>query len=130
MLNQTATWGRTALRVLGIAVVAGLLAACNLGQAAPEPVTGVTQTPPIVGPQDIVTPSPTPAIQVPPTITPTPQLLPSEILGPVTVQGTDHRTTEPVTVKVRRGRSVSAVTCSWVLQNNGRTGQMGTPTSA
>jgi hypothetical protein len=57
------------------------------------------------------------------------QLLPAETLGPVTVQGTDHRTTEPVTAKVRRGKSVSNVTCTWSHQDSGRTGQIGAPTT-
>ncbi len=126
-LRAHAVW-----RAAAIAGTAALLAACNLGQPpSPEPVVGASVTPPVVGPQDLgLTPSPTPPIQVPPTVTPTPELLPAEKLGPITVEGAEHRTTEPVTIKVTRGKSVSAVTCSWVLQDSGRTGALATPTSA
>lgn len=129
MRIRTATWNRMIWRVLGISLVASLLVACNLGASAPTPVQGVTQTPSGVGPLGVVTPSPTSPIVVPPTVTPTPPLLPSETLGPITVQGTEHRTTEPVTLKLRRGKSVSNVTCNWLLQGSNRTGQLGAPTS-
>ena len=63
------------------------------------------------------------------TPTPTPQLLPAEQLGPITVDGTEHRTDEAVTVRVRVGKSVSTVTCSYVLQDTNQTTVLGTPTT-
>ena len=121
----------TSVMVLAVVIFTGLLVGCNLGAPADQPQLLATPTLPIVQPQDFgLTPSPTPNIVVPATVTPTPELLPSEKLGPITVDGTTHRTTEPVTIKVTRGKSVSNVTCSWVLQNNNRTGSLGTATSA
>lgn len=132
MAKHIRHWQHTTWKV-GLVIALGLLlAACNLGQQAPsEPVT---QTPAIGGvPQEVpgvdTGLTATPLIQVPPTNTPPPDLLPSERLGPITVDGTAHRAQELVTVRVRRGTAVSTVTCSWVLQDTNQTGTLGTPTT-
>jgi hypothetical protein len=113
------------------ALVAVLMVGCNLGTAAETPVLLTTPTVPILIPNDSGDPlaSPTNNVAVPATVTPTPEPLPAEKLGPITIDGTDHRTTEPVTVKVTRGKSVSNVTCSWVLAASNRTGTLSTPVS-
>src|SRR5574341_1385680 len=108
------------------------LAASTLGQPAPS--GPVTTTPQFVSPQDLgLTTTPTltatPLIQSPPTITPSPQLLPSEQLGPILIDGTTHRTQEAITVRVRVGRSVDPITCSWTLQDTGQTTPLGAPIS-
>ena len=56
LIRPQLVWGS-----LAMVLAAGLLAACNLGQQVepPQPVQGVTQTPPI-GPLQEVTLSPTP----------------------------------------------------------------------
>lgn len=118
-----------------LVVVALLMAACNLGPQAPsEPFT---ETPPI-NPLDVdgqgggdaqTGPTETPFIQVPATNTPEPQLLESEKLGPIAVDGTDHRTQEPVTIRVRQGTSVSTVTCSWTHQDTNSQNALGTAAS-
>ncbi len=123
---------KTCMSIVGraglVVILSGIMTACNLGQQAPsEPISN---TPQVVMPLDIPTASPTPLIQVPPTATPLPELLPAETLGPITIDGTTHRTLEPVTVRVTRGKSVSNVTCTWALQDTG--GQptpLGTPTT-
>lgn len=119
----------------GLMVALGLLmVSCNLGQQAPsEPATLTPQIgvmPPAAG-GDLTPagPTETPLIQVPPTNTPVPELLLSETLGPITVDGTEHRAQEAVTVRVRRGTAVSTVTCSWLLQDTGQTGSLGSPVS-
>jgi hypothetical protein len=120
------------LAVLG-ALLAVFMVGCNLGATGETPVVLTTPTVPIVVPDNLgegnQLASPTPNPGVPPTVTPTPEPLPAEKLGPITIDGTDHRTTEPVTVKVTRGKSVSNVTCSWVLAASNRTGTLSTPTS-
>lgn len=136
MANRTNMWKRL-IRHTGLALLVGsLLAACNLGQQAPpEPVEEQLLTPGVIVPQQEEggvapeAPTATPLIQVPPTATPTPELLPWEQIQSITVDGTTHRTQEPVTVRVKRGRAVSTMTCSWVLQDTGQTGALGTPTS-
>jgi len=128
-LFQKRSAGKLALLI----IVAVLMAACNLGPQSPsEPFT---QTPQL-GPQDAggggevqVGPTETPFIIVPPTNTPEPQLLESEKLGPISVDGTSFRTQEPITVRVRQGTSVSTVTCSWTHQDTNRQNALGTPTS-
>lgn len=135
MINPKISWNGALWRVLGVALIAALLVGCTLGQQpTPLPVGGATQTVPVVPPQGVESPSPAgidsqPPVQVPATITPTPPLLPSETLGPITVQGTEHQTQEPVTITVRRGRAVTSLVCSWTLQGGTSTGQLGTPTS-
>ena len=120
-----------------------MLTACNLGrEEVPETVPPID---PIGGTDvDLVTPSITPPAPVddggggtgeevdPPVVNPTltPAPLPSEVLGPIAVDGVDHRTTEPVTVNLTRGKSVSTVTCTWNLQDSGQSGALGTPTTA
>jgi hypothetical protein len=119
-----------ALTVL-VALIAVLMVGCNLGAEGNTVVPIVSPTVPLVQPDNLgeQLASPTPNLAVPPTATPTPEPLPAEKLGPITIDGTDHRTTEPVTVKVTRGKSVSNVTCSWVLAASNRTGTLSTPTS-
>ena len=103
-----------------MALAAGLLlAACNLGpQAASGPLTA---TPPLVVPQgagdQLVQATETPLIQIPPTNTPVPELLPSEKIGPISVDGTTHRGQELGTVHVTRGTAVSNPTCGEVTQD-------------
>lgn len=130
MANRKLAWR------IGLIVVIGLLmTACNLGQQAPsEPVEGnIIPEEGVVQPQEQpaeeIVPTSTPLIEIPPTNTPVPELLPWEKLGPINVSGTDHRTQESVTVKVTRGKSVSNVTCSWVLQDTGQTSPLGESTS-
>jgi hypothetical protein len=126
--GNRAIW-RTASLILLVLITGGLMVACNLGSPAEQPevlVQPTTQVP-VVGPQNT---TPVTQVVIPATATNTPELLPAEKLGPIAVDGTEHRTTEPVTVRVTRGKSVGNVTCSWVLQDANRTGTLGTPTSA
>jgi hypothetical protein len=113
------------------ALLAVRMGGCNLGAPGDQVVPVTTPTVGVLLPEDTGNQlsSPTPNVAVPPTVTPTPEPLPAEKLGPITVEGTDLRTTEPVTVKVTRGKSVSNVTCSWVLAASNRTGTLSTPTS-
>lgn len=123
-------WRSSLMVALGL-----LMVSCNLGQQAPsEPATLTPQIgvmPPAEAGGGLTPggPTVTPLIQVPPTNTPVPELLPSETLGPITVDGTEHRAQETVTVRVRRGTAVSTVTCSWLLQDTGQTGSLGSPIS-
>jgi hypothetical protein len=118
----TRSWltGRVALALLAGA----LLAACNLGQTAPSEPTDLT--PGFLLPQDLEV-TETPIIQLPPTDTPMPELLPSEALGPISIDGTTHRATEAATVRVRSGTAVSNVVCTWAHQDTGQSAQLGTP---
>lgn len=120
---------RIAGRALLLIVVGGLIAACNLGAQAP--VEAPSPTPPLAAPQALTpTITVTPLIiNVTPTVSPAPQLLPAETLGPITIDGTSHRTDEVVKVHVMVGKSVSAVTCSYVLQDTGQTTILGSPTT-
>ncbi|MBN1122014.1 MAG: hypothetical protein JXJ17_13115 [Anaerolineae bacterium] len=112
-----------------------MLSSCNLGQAAPaEPYDETTsqgETVPIEGQTDLqpldTGVTATPEIEIQPTVTPVPELLPEETLGPISIEGTEHRTMEAVTVRVRHGKSVSTVICSWVHQDTGTTGALGSP---
>jgi hypothetical protein len=112
-----------------------MLSSCNLGQAAPpEPYDETTsqgETVPIEGQpgtEGVETGvTATPPIEIQPTVTPVPELLPEETLGPIGIEGTEHRTMEAVTVRVRHGKSVSTVICSWVHQDTGTTGALGSP---
>jgi hypothetical protein len=121
---------KSARYLVALVVVGFLMAGCNLGE--PAPVTP-SPTPVLVRPQDLPTSTPlvtpTVIISIPATNTPLPQLLPAEALGPVKIDGTTHRTLEAVTIRVTRGKSVSTVTCSFVLQDTGQTTPLGTPTS-
>jgi hypothetical protein len=114
-------------------IVGGLLSACNLGAAAPtEPV--LFTTPQFeVDPLDAqgLAPTATPTLMslIPPTNTPLPQLLPAEQLGPIAIDGTAHRTLEPVTVRVTVGKSVTTVTCTYLLQDTNQSTPLGTPTT-
>ncbi len=122
------------VRHLGMILVGSLLllAACNLGpQAPPQPVTQepLGQGGPPVSPLDLPTATETPLIQIAATATPLPELMPWETLGPITIEGDKHRTQDPITVRVQYGRSVSTITCSWVLQDTGETKPLETPTT-
>lgn len=137
MTKKIGTWWRIGL----VLVAAFLLVGCTLGQQAPaEPVQQVPDTGVEVVPQDaaggvneqggaVVGATETPLIQVPPTNTPEPQLLPEEQIQTITVDGDTHRTQEAVTVRVKRGKSVANLTCSWVLQDTGQTVALATPTT-
>lgn len=116
-------------RALLLIVLSSVMAACNLGAQAPE--VSPTATPLLAAPQAItatftVTPL---IINVTPTSTPTPQLIPAEQLGPITVDGTTHRTLATVTVHVRVGKAVSAVSCWYSLQDTSQTTVLTTPTT-
>jgi hypothetical protein len=110
----------------GIIVIAGLLmTACNLGPAVPsEPTQEAPPTAGALGGDTLVATATPPIPVIPPTNTPPPALLPAETLGPITIDSGTHRTQETVTVRVRKGTSVSNVTCSWVHQDTGRTGAL------
>ncbi|MBN1312202.1 MAG: hypothetical protein JXB30_12355 [Anaerolineae bacterium] len=131
MPKRMPTWIRIAWRVGMMVIVCGMLSACNLG--SPVPSDGFTLTPDYGIPQDSMglppTPTETMLFQVPPTATPEPELLPAEKLGPITIDGTTHRTQEPVTVRVQVGQSVSTVTCTYLLQDTNQTTALGTPTT-
>lgn len=118
---------RTAWLVALTLLVVGLLAGCNLG-ANPDQVVPSATTPAVVDPAQV--PTNTPPIELPTTVAPTTAPTAAEALGPITVTGTEHLATEPVTITVQRGKSVSTVTCSWVLQDTNRTGTLATPTTA
>ena len=123
MVKRTGIPGR-GRRHLALALIAGgLLAACNLGQQAPSEPTDLT---PLPQPQEVQF-TETPLIQVPPTNTPVPELLPTEELGPISVAGDEHRTQEAVTIRVQAGTAVSNVVCTWSHQDTGQSGQLGTP---
>lgn len=130
---------RPTIRRIGLLLIVSLLlAACNLGEQSgvQEPITQPLETPttgvvpPLdTGGQPVEGASPTPLIEIPPTNTPVPELLPWETLGPISVDGTEHRAQEPVTIRVKRGRAVSNITCSWVLQDTNQTAPLGTSTA-
>ena len=123
---------RVAGRALLLIATCGALAACNLGAQASPVAPSPTPLLSGVGPQDVGAPTATVTpliINVTPTPSPTPELLPAEQLGPITVDGTTHSTGADVTVHVRIGKSVSTVTCSYVLQDTGQTTVLGSPTT-
>lgn len=133
MPKRTPKWTEIAWRVGMVVVVGGLLSACNLGAPAPsEPVATWTPQYDVV-PQDAMglgpTATPTSIIMIPATETPLPQLLPAEQLGPITIDGTTHRTQEPVTVRVNVGKSVSTVTCMYLVQDTNQSTPLATPTT-
>nr|MBN1228559.1 hypothetical protein [Anaerolineae bacterium] len=111
-----------------IVVIALAFSACNLGPAVPSeptseaPSTLIPQTDGGNGGELAVTPSATTPSIIQPTPTDIPDLLPAETLGPITVDGDSHRTQEDITIRVRKGTSVSNVTCSWVHQDTGQSG--------
>ncbi len=119
-------------RVVLLIIVAILMAACNLGQQIPAeptlPSAGGQTAPEGQLPQADVTP--TPLLQVPPTDVPTPQLLPSEQISAIVIDGTDHRALVAITIRVRRGTAVSSTICNWTLQDTGQTGSLGAPASS
>lgn len=131
MLKLTTRHQSIALRVVALLTASFLLAACNLGQQAPTepPATELEGLEPQDVPALQLTLTPGATNLAPPTDTPVPQLLPSEQLGPITVDSTvAHRTQEPVTVRVQAGTQVTNITCSWVHQDTNQTGALGTPT--
>ena len=129
MLKSGTALTRNAGRALLLIVVSAVMAACNLGPQAPE--VSPTATPLLAAPQAItptftVTPL---IINVTPTWTPTPESVPAEQLGPITVDGTTHRTLDTVTVHVRVGTAVSAVNCWYSLQDTSQTTVLTSPTT-
>jgi hypothetical protein len=131
MTTRNGMWLRPIGYGAALIVSSTLLAACNLGAPPPNPAPLATTPPLIVTPLDVAPTEATqdPGVIVPTTPAPTAELLPSEKLGPIAIDGTAHRSTEPVTVKVTRGKSVSNVSCSWANQNSGATDALATPTS-
>jgi hypothetical protein len=133
MMVYERSWRRRLFQLGLVGLIGGALVACNLGQTSPsEPVDiqSLTLTPGIV-PQDsgqAITETP---IIIEATATPVPELLPQEEIQWIRLDqpDTEHRTLEALTIRVRRGRLVSTVTCSWVLQGDGQTGALGTPTT-
>ena len=71
------------------------------------------------------TPSATPVLSP----TPTPPLEPDQILGPISVDSERYSFGEPVTVRVRRGRSVSTVLCIRERTVTNRSDNLGAPTT-
>lgn len=131
MPKRTLKWTEIAWRVGVAIVVGGLLTACNLGENTPsEPFDW---TPEFVDPQDSMgfgpTATPTLIFDFPPTETPLPELLRAEQLGPIAIDGTTHRTQEPVTVRVDVGKSVSTVTCMYLHQDTNQSTPLATPTT-
>lgn len=107
-----------------------LLAGCNLGQNAPsEPfeLTPGELVPQEEGASPDLQVTLTPMINVPPTDTAVPDLLPAEEIGPVTVAAGDYRTQEPITIRVQVGTAVTNDTCSWTHQDTNQSGTLGTP---
>jgi hypothetical protein len=122
-MPKTATlWATLAARGLFTFVAGAMLVACNLGPQADVATPTPTATPQIIK-QDIPTLTPTVlslALSVSPSPTVPPVLSPAETLGPITVDGTAHRTQEPVTVRVRYGKSVAKPTCLFILQDTNK----------
>jgi hypothetical protein len=133
MMAHKRSWPRRLFQLGFVCLFGGALVACNLGQQAPsEPfdAQSLSLTPATI-PQDsgqTVTETP---FFIAPTETPVPELLPQEEIRWIRLDDPDsqHRTQEPLTIRVRRGRLVSTVTCSWVLQGAEQTGALGTPTT-
>ncbi len=137
MTKIIGTWARIGL----VVILATLLVGCTLGQQAPaEPVDQVPDGGVEVNPMEagdgagepggvVIGPTETPLIQVPPTNTPEPELLPEEQIQAISIDGDTHRTQEAVTVRVKRGKSVANLTCQWVLQDTGQTVPLAAPTS-
>src|SRR5687768_7147441 len=90
---------RSAGYALMMVLIVGLLAGCNLG-ADPDAVVPTPTSLGVVNPAQVATNTP-PAV-LPATLAPTTAPTAAEALGPVTVTGTEHMTTEPVTITVQR----------------------------
>lgn len=136
------------LPILLIGILAAIaLTGCELGRQTPtQPLDGVPETQPVtsdpanplaaetpvvISPDALaLTPTATLLIAIPATNTPVPQLLPAEQIQQVVIEGTDHRSQEEVRIRVRRGVSVSNVTCTWTLQATGQTGSLGSTISS
>lgn len=122
MSKNVTRWAALSAHAL-IAIVAGsMLVACNLGPQADVATPTPTATPQIIK-QDIPTLTPTVlplALSVSPSATTPPVLSLAETLGPITVDGTTHRTQEVVTVHVRYGKSVAKPTCLFILQDTNK----------
>lgn len=129
MEKRNIAWQITAVLLASV-----FLAACNLGQQIPteplatEPVVIATEDTGL-GPQieEGITPT---GVVVPATLTPVPDLLPKETLGPIAVQGADHRVDDAIKIVVRRGSEVANVTCTAVLQETGTPATLAAPSSA
>ncbi len=143
MLNTKTIW---CIGLLSIALL--LLSACNLGgtNAPPEPLEGGTATPTLVidtgatlepavpledtsGDSAVVVLTNTPIVLLDATVTPNPAALPAETLGPISMDGIEHHNKEPVTVRVRYGKSVSQINCSWALQGSASSNVLSNPAS-
>lgn len=115
---------RTLKRLSGLVLAAAtVMAGCNLSPNTPSEPT--EEAPPTADSfltpsgQQALTPTP-PFPEIQPTNTPVTPLLISETLGPIAIDGTEHRTQESVTVRVRRGTAVSNITCTWKNEDNGQ----------
>ena len=133
MMVKKRSWRRRLFQLGFVCLFGGLMAACNLGQTSPsEPIDSqsLSLTPAVIPQDSGQTVTETPFVIVP-TNTPVPELLPQEEIQFIRLDqpDTQHRTLEPLTIRVRRGRLVSTITCSWVLQDTGQTGALGTPTT-
>ena len=118
MPKTVVLWTKLAARG-ALALVAGaLFVACNLGPQADLATPTPTSTPQLFK-LDIPTLTATVAAaqSVSPSPTVPPALSPAETLGPISIDGTAHRTQEPVTVRVRYGKSVAKPTCLFILQD-------------
>ncbi|MBN1428796.1 MAG: hypothetical protein JXB07_10455 [Anaerolineae bacterium] len=132
MPKKMKPWIQVAWLVGMMVFVAGMLSACNLGGAVPAEPLLETQDPNIyIPPQDPMGLPPleeTQDFQVPPTATIPPQLLPTEELGPIMIDGTTHRTQEPVTVRVQAGTAVTTLSCTYLFQDTNLTTALGAAT--
>jgi len=104
----------SAFLAVGLLVIMATLLAGQLGMRPGGPG----------GPTD-PTPAPTTAPDTTPL--PTPILEPDQVLGPISVDGDQFPVGETVTVRVRRGRSVSTVLCVTVRQSTNRSVNLGAP---
>lgn len=124
--RQTPMW-RSAGSALIAVLIVGLLAGCTLGASPDAGLPTATLPIEVVNPAQVATN--TPPVDLPTVAVATTAPTAAETLGPITITGTEHMTTEPVTITVQKGKSVSTVTCSWVLQDTNRTGTLATPTT-
>jgi hypothetical protein len=107
----------SAFLAVGVLVIMAILLAGQLGFPPTDPGGGGSETP--GGPTATTAPNVTPSA--------TPVLEPDQVLGPIAVDGEEFPVGETVTVRVRRGRSVSTVLCVTVRQATNRSVNLGAP---
>jgi hypothetical protein len=104
----------SAFMAVGLLAIMAILLLGQLGFPPADP--GGIQTP---GGPTATAPDATPSA--------TPVLEPDQVLGPIAVDGEEFPVGETVTVRVRRGRSVSTVLCVTVRQSTNRSVNLGAP---